>query len=118
MITNSLRWILHWLGQGLKLWLFATVASICLVPLYLPLGLLEDGIRHFDDLAPLGKFGVVAGQIVCFAVGIAVFTAILASQLKDHPLRPFTARKKHEGASGDGTQRAEQVAAPNRSATN
>lgn len=100
MITNTFRWILHWLGQGLKLWLFTTVSSICLIPLYLPLGLLEKGASHFDELGLPGRIGIVVGCILCYAIMIAVFTAILARLLKDHPLRPFvpSSRGKSESA--------------------
>ena len=108
MIANTLRWFLHWLGQGLKLWLFAALASICVTPIYLPLGLLEDGAYHFDELGLLGKTGIVAGYIICYAIGIAVFTAVLASQLKDHPLRSFVPPDKRKGELDDQTTPAEQ----------
>ena len=108
MIANTLRWILHWLGQGLKLWLFAALASICVVPIYLPLGLLEDGAIHFNELILIGKVGIVAGYIVCYAIGIAVFTAVLASQLKDHPLRSFVPSNKRKSELDDQIKPAEQ----------
>lgn len=94
MISNSVRWVIHWLGQGLKLWLFATIASLCMVPLYWPLGLLESWTRRFEELGLFGKSIVVLGHLVCYSVGLAVFTAVLASQLKDQPLRPFVPREK------------------------
>lgn len=92
MISNSLRWLIHWTGQGLKLWFFATVASLFLLPLYLPLELLDNVTLDFGQLGWLAKILAGAGYIACFALGIAVFTAVLASQLRDHPLRPFTPR--------------------------
>lgn len=108
MIINMSRWILHWLGQGLKLWLFAVLASVCVLPIYLPLGLLEDAACYFDEFTLLGKSVVLAGRIVCYAIAIAVFTAVLASQLKDHPLRAFISKKddktkKSEGAVVDSS---------------
>ena len=112
-MINVLRWLLHWFGQGLKLWLFAALASICTVPLYLPLGLLEDGAYEFSELGTLSKIGVVAGYILCYAVGLAVFTAVLASQLSDHPLRPFKRYGKDKGHILDKTNQAEQSVTPN-----
>jgi hypothetical protein len=124
MLVKVIRWILHWLGQGLKLWLFAAVASICVVPIYLPLGLLKGGAYHFDDLFLLSKIGIVAGYIVCYAISIAVFTAVLASQLKEHPLRSFipeTGRKNKStpwiatgGISTENPTQCEQDAGGNR----
>ena len=103
MIGNVFRWILHWLGQGLKLWFFATVASICVFPILLPLEFLKKWANHSDEIGLLAKLGVTAGHIACFSVGIAVFTAVLASQLKDHPLRSFVPRRiprgDHDGSA-------------------
>ncbi len=108
MIAKTVGWLFHWLGQGLKLWLFAVVAALCLLPLYIPLGLLERGSDHFGTLGLIAKISLVLGYILCYAVGIAVFTAILASQLKDHPLRPFTPQLKPGRDFKQETRRAEQ----------
>lgn len=101
MIRNAIGWLLHWIGQGLKLWLFALIASICLIPIYLPLGLLENGAYRFSELGIPGKVGVVTGYLLCYGLGLAVFTAILASQLKDHPLRPFQPSRKDATELGE-----------------
>ena len=103
MVANTLRWILHWFGQGLKLWIFAFIATLCLLPIKLPLGPLEEAADHSDELGLFGKIGTVAGHIACFVVGIAVFTAVLASQLKDTPLRSFIPNKNRENESDDDT---------------
>ena len=109
MMIRAILWILHWLGQGLKLWLFAVLASICVLPIYLPLGLLDDGADHFDDLFLLSKIGIVAGYTFCYAISIAVFTAVLASQLKDHPLRSFTPSTGRKNKSSDKNKPVEQA---------
>ncbi len=107
-MNNALRWLLHWIGQGLKLWYFSALASFCLIPLYLPLRLLGDGADHFDEIGTLSTIGVVVGYIMCYAVGLAIFTAVLASQLSDHPLRPFKRSRKSESDTPDKTNQAEQ----------
>ncbi|GEP44486.1 hypothetical protein [Brevifollis gellanilyticus] len=89
MISLTLRWLLHWTGQGLKLWMFATLASICVAPFGFLLQMLEMTVDPFEKLGPVGKAGAVAGYALGFTVTLAVFTAILASLMKDHPLRPF-----------------------------
>jgi hypothetical protein len=102
MIANTVNWIIHWLGQGLKLGLFSTVATMTWFPIYLPLGWLDDWASPFAGLSLPGKLAAVAGYVTCYATGIAVFTAVLASQLKDQPLRPYTPRpgnnRRREGA--------------------
>lgn len=87
MINLILQWIWHWFGQGLKLTIFAMRASICLLPIYLVLELLKDGASQFGELWILSKIGIIAGYIVCYVVGLAVFTAVLAHQLRDDPFR-------------------------------
>lgn len=109
MIVQVLRWIVHWLGQGLKLWFFAALASVCLFPLGVPLGLLEDGAFHFEKLSILGKAGIVVGYVVCFAIGTAVFTALLASFLKDDPLRPFGQKDERKDGESSDTEETEQA---------
>ena len=93
MIGNFLRWILHWFGQGMKLWLFGAMASICTIPAYLPLALLEDIAPDFEELGVFGKIGIISAVFFLSATSIAIFTAVLASQLRDHPLRPFVPSK-------------------------
>jgi len=104
MISNFLHWILHWVGQGLKLWLFAAMASICTMPASLPLAFLEDANPDFEGVGPLPKAGYLAGTIFLVALSIAIFTAVLASQLRDHPLQPFAPKRRRK----DETKPAEQ----------
>ena len=112
MIAYSLCWLFHWFGQGLKLGMFSTLAYLCVVPLYLPLTLLERPLNEFDQLSFIGKFGTVAGCAVCVASGIAVFTAVLASQLKNHPLKsPPPAKQPNERTTREKHNQAEQNAA-------
>jgi len=99
-MISTFRWLLHWLGQGLKLWLFAALASTCVLPFYLLIGLLDHGSYHFDELPLIGKIGISIRYVACYAIGVAVFTAILASQLKDHPLRPYASKKRTQMPDG------------------
>ena len=105
MLVNTVNWIIHWFGQGLKLGLFATVATMAWFPIYFPLGWLDDWASPFGELSLPGKLAAAAGYVTCYATGIAVFTAVLASQLKDHPLRSFTPRRRADGTpKGETTQ--------------
>jgi hypothetical protein len=109
-MINVLLWFFHWLGQGLKLCFFSALAWVYLLPLYLPLGFLENGAFEFDGLGTPGKLGVVVGYILCYAVGLAIFTAVLASQLSDDPLRPFQRSGNSELDPTDQSNQAGQKA--------
>lgn len=85
-------WILHWLGQGLKLCLFMLIASFAFFAVGLLLAGVESMTGPFRELLLPMKVLVVAVHVICNAVGLAAFTALLASQLKDHPLRPLKRR--------------------------
>ena len=48
--------------------------------------------EHFSQI------GIVAGYIVCFCLGLAIFTAIVASFLRHHPLEPFQRSSGNKGS--------------------
>lgn len=88
MMAYALRWILHWFGQGLKLLLFAFLAAVFTIPFSLAAGLVEF-LAGLPDAAWAGRVITVTGIGILFVLATAVFAAIFASQLRDHPLRPF-----------------------------
>ena len=104
MISNFLRWVLHWVSQGLKLWLFGAMASLCTIPVSLPLAFLEDATPDFSALGMIGKISYIVATIFFLAMSIAIFTAVLASQLRDHPLQPFTPKRKIEAKTKPAEQ--------------
>ena len=82
---TAFKWLFHWIGQGAKLWLFSVMASLCTLPAYFVAALAGE---HLPDGGPGESVAIVIG-IFCFFVGLAIFTAVLASQLQDNPLKPF-----------------------------
>jgi hypothetical protein len=75
-------WLFHWFGQGLKLFFFALVATLPALLAYLPMmGLEILGLSRFPLVVQLVIHGL------SHALALAIFTAVLHSQLKDHPLR-------------------------------
>ena len=88
-MTLTLVWMKHWFVQGLKLWLFAGLASIFVMPVAFVLALVNEMTQGLANPDLLVQVGVILLQGVGFVVGLALFTAILASQLKEHPLLPF-----------------------------
>ena len=85
---NFLLWILHWCGQGMKLALFSLLGVLCTFPISLFLGFLEWIGNHEKTPEFVGLLLLVA-YLFFGALGLAVFTAVVASQLKDQPLRPY-----------------------------
>ena len=94
MFVRVLRWIIHWFGQGLKLWMFAFLGYMLAFPITLLLQLFDVSPDRLGEMSLVGKIGVWAGFVTVSAVGIAVFTAVLASQLDSNPLRSPKRKKR------------------------
>ena len=85
---KCLRWHLHWVGQGLKLYLMMVIAAMVTTLLAGPLFVLGEWL--FGSVEPGARLirAIAVGlQVIGVGIGVAVFTAVLHSQLRDHPLR-------------------------------
>lgn len=86
-------WITHWALQGLKLWLFATVALLIVAVLCFPMAMIEAEFNRLLEPSSITAIVLGASRVLCFIVALAVGTAVFASMLNEHPLRPFVRRK-------------------------
>ena len=81
-----LRWFWHWSRQGLKLLLFLFVGALVISPLQWPLDLLNEWQEGYVEPPVHVRGVVILVGIVCFLVSVSVFAAVVAAQLKNHPL--------------------------------
>jgi hypothetical protein len=102
-------WILHWALQGLKLWLFAAVASMVAFLACLPFGIIESALKKFLEPSQFTSVTAFIAAGLGLVVALAVGTATLASMLNDHPLLPFN-RKQPRPVK---PEQAEQGVTPN-----
>ena len=103
-MLRLIRWLLHWFGQGMKLWLFWAVAFLCAVPIQLPLEFLRGVSKRFDTLGLPVQIGVVLGFIICAMAAVAIVAAVLEYQLRDNPLRPPAKKKDPPVSSSKKSQ--------------
>jgi len=92
-LTTIVMWTIHWALQGLKLWFFAVVALIAALVACLPFALIDSGLNKFLEPSQFTNIASVVFTGLSLIVELAVGTAVLASMLDDHPLRPFSRRQ-------------------------
>lgn len=88
-LLQTIGWIIHWAGQGILLFLFMTLASFWIMLLKPLITLMEVSVGPFAELSTLARIAVVAGYLFFGMIGLAMFTASLASMLKAFPLKPY-----------------------------
>lgn len=88
-LLQTIGWIIHWAGQGILLSLFMTLASFWIMLLKPLITLMEVSVGPFAELSTLARIAVVAGYLFFGMIGLAMFTASLASMLKAFPLKPY-----------------------------
>ena len=105
-------WITHWAIQGLKLWLFGTLALLAAFSASLPFGLLDAGIKKFIPPSPFTEVASGAVGILCILVALAVGAAVFASVINDHPLRSFVQRRRTRQTPINPNTTAQTTASP------
>ena len=88
-LLQTIGWIIHWAGQGILLSLFMTLASFWIMLLQPLIILMEVSVGPFEELSSLATIAVAAGYLFLGMIGLAIFTASLASMLKAFPLKPY-----------------------------
>ena len=96
MIPYAIKWVAHWFGQGLKLYLFALVAllvsgSLCLLPTII-LSLLFEKLELTEQVNQALEFILITIGVV---MSVAVFAAVLANQLSSQPLRQLESKSRN-----------------------
>lgn len=92
-------WGLHWFGQGTKLGLFTLLAGFFPALVKPAAQLLLDSVEPFAEQSLGIKAATISACVFLILLGIAVFTALLASMLAEHPLRPYKWKWRQQSSS-------------------